>query len=106
MQLSETTIRAPDITVVDTEPKDRNKLVATDILLAVEISGTTLGTDLGRKRIDYASAGIRHYWVVDVEGHRVHTYANPQGADYSAIRVFAFGEAIRAPATEGTVTIS
>ena len=106
VQLAEATIRAPDISVVDTEPKDRNKLIATDILLAVEISGTTLGTDLGRKRIEYASAGIRHYWVVDVEGRRIHTYADPQGADYAAIRVFAFGEAMPVPGVEGAITVT
>ena len=106
VQLSEATIRAPDISVVDTDPKDRNQLVPTDILLAVEIADITLGTDLGRKRIDYASACIRHYWVVDVEGRRVHTYADPQGADYAAIRVFAFGEAVPVPGAEGAITVS
>lgn len=106
VQLSEATIRAPDITVVDTEPKDRNKLIPTDILLAVEISGTTLDTDLGRKRIDYASAGIRHYWVVDVEGRRVHTYAGPQGADYAAMRIYSFGEAMPVPGVEGAITVT
>ena len=105
VQLSEATIRAPDIAVVDTEPKDRNQLAPSEILLAVEIAGSTLGTDLGPKRIDYASAGIRHYWVVDVDGRRVHTYADPQGADYAAIRVFAFGEAIPVPGADGAIVV-
>ena len=106
VQLSETTVRAPDITVIDTEPKDRNHLLPADILLAVEISQSTLTEDIGRKRVDYASAGIRHYWVVDVEGRRVHTYADPQGADYAAIRVYAFGDSIDVPGAEGTITIT
>ena len=106
VQLSEGTIRAPDISVVDIEPSDSSRLLPTDILLAVEIAGTTLGTDLGSKRIDYASAGIRNYWVVDVAGRRIHTYTDPQGADYAAIRVFAFGEAMPVPGAEGSVTVS
>ena len=106
VQLSEATIRAPDISVVDTEPKDRAQLIPTDILLAVEIADTTLGTDLGSKRIDYASAGIRHYWVVDIAGRRVHAYADPQGADYAAIRIYSFGEAMPVPAAAGAVTIA
>lgn len=106
VQLTEATVRAPDISVVDTAPNDRNHLLPADILLAVEISQSTLTEDIGRKRVDYASAGIRHYWVVDVEGRRVHTYADPQGADYAAIRVFAFGEVIDVPGAVGAITIA
>ena len=106
VELSDDTVRAPDISVVDRDIGDRQKLVPADVLLAVEISNTTLNEDLGRKRIDYASAGIRHYWVVDVDGRRIHTYADPQGADYAAIRVFAFGEAVPVPGADGAVTVS
>jgi Uma2 family endonuclease len=99
-------VRAPDIAVVDTDIGERKQLVPADILLAVEVGGSTLNVDLGRKRIDYASAGIRHYWVVDVEGRRTHCYADPQGADYAAIRVVPFGEAMAAPGADGTVTVT
>jgi Uma2 family endonuclease len=98
-------IRAPDIAVVDKDIGDRKQLVPADILLAVEIAGSTLNVDLGRKRIDYATAGIRNYWVVDVEGRRVHCYTNPQGADYSAIVVVPFGEAMAVPGAEGVVVV-
>ena len=97
--------RAPDIAAVDRDIGDRKQLVPADILLAVEIAGSTLGTDLGRKRIDYASAGIRHYWVVDVEGKRTHCYADPQGSDYAAIQVVPFGEAVAVPGADGVVTV-
>ena len=98
--------RAPDIAVVDKAIGERKQLVPSDILLAVEIAGSTLNVDIGRKRIDYASAGIRHYWVVDVEGRRTHCYADPQGADYAAIRVVPFGEAVPVPGAEGTITVA
>ena len=106
VELSDDTVRSPDISVVDRDIGNRQKLVPADILLAVEISNTTLNEDLGRKRIDYASAGIRHYWVVDIAGRRVHTYADPQGADYAAIRIYSFGEAMPVPAAAGAVTIA
>ena len=99
-------VRALDMAVVDRDIGDNKTLVPADILLAVEIAQSTLALDLGRKRIDYASAGIRHYWVVDVDGRRIHTYAGPQGADYAAIRVFAFGEAVPVPGAEGAITVS
>ncbi len=105
VRFDEATVRAPDITVIDTDIGDRNHVLPADILLAVEISQSTLTEDLGRKRIDYASAGIRHYWVVDVDGRRIHTYTDPQGADYAAIHVFAFGDAMPVPEAEGTITL-
>ncbi len=106
IELTEATVRAPDIAVADIDIGDRKNLLPADILLAVEIAQSTLAEDLGRKRIDYASAGIRHYWVVDIEGRRVHTYADPQGADYAAIKVFACGEVIPVPGASGTIVVA
>ena len=99
-------VRAPDIAVVDKDIGARKQLVPSDILLAVEIAGSTLNVDIGRKRIDYASSGIRHYWVVDVDGRRVHCYADPQGADYAAIRVIGFGEPVPVPGAEGAIVVA
>ena len=98
-------VRAPDIAVVDKDIGARKQLVPSDILLAIEIAGSTLNVDIGRKRIDYACSGIRHYWVVDVDGRRVHCYTDPQGADYAAIRVVPFGEAVEVPATQKAITV-
>ena len=106
VELSTLTLRAPDICVTDSPTDDQKNLPASAILLAVEISDTTLAEDIGRKRIDYASAGIRHYWVVDVEGRRVHCYADPQGADYAAIRVVPFGEGVEVPGAEGAIIVA
>ena len=102
----ESNVRAPDIAVVDKDIGDRKQLDPSDILLAVEIASSSLALDLGRKRIDYASSGIRHYWVVDVEGCRVHCYADPQGADYSAILVVPFGEAVEVPGADGVIVVA
>ena len=101
----EENVRAPDIAVVDRDIGARKQLVPSDILLAVEIAGSTLHVDLGQKRIDYASSGIRHYWVIDVEGRRTHCYADPQGADYAVIAVVAFGDPVAVPGTGGAIVI-
>jgi Uma2 family endonuclease len=106
VELSGDTVRSPDLSVVDSDTGERKRLLPTDVLLAIEISDTTLTVDLGRKRIDYASAGIRHYWVVDVEGRRIHCYADPQGSDYAAIRVIGFGDPVPVPGTAGIITIA
>jgi Uma2 family endonuclease len=105
VRLTHDTVRAPDISVIDRDIGERTYLEPADILLAVEIANSTLTEDLGRKRIDYASAGIRHYWVVDVEGHRTHCYADPEGADYAAITVVPFGAALAVPDSDATVVV-
>jgi Uma2 family endonuclease len=105
VHLTDSTVRAPDIAVTDVDSGDRQHLVPTDILLAVEIAQSTLTEDIGRKRIDYASSGIRNYWVVDVDGRRVHCYAEPQGSDYATIRVIPFGKPLPVPGTDATITI-
>jgi Uma2 family endonuclease len=98
-------VRAPDIAVVDKDIGERKQLIPADILLAVEIAGSTLNVDIGRKRIDYATAGIRNYWVVDIEGRRTHCYTDPQGADYAAICVVPFGKAVAVPGADGVVVV-
>lgn len=98
-------IRAPDLAVVDRDIEGRKELVPVDILLAVEVGGATLAIDIGRKRIDYATAGIRHYWVIDVEGRRTHCYADPRGADYTAIRVVEFGDPLTVPGAEDAIVL-
>jgi Uma2 family endonuclease len=105
VELSASTVRAPDIAVVDRDTSDRNHLLPPDILLAIEISDATLAEDLGRKRIDYAVSGIRNYWVVDVKGRRIHCYANPQGVDYTQIQMIDFGKPVPVPGTDGTITV-
>lgn len=48
-----------------------------DILLAIEVSDTTLRTDLGIKAALYARAGVPEYWVVDVNERAVHVFREP-----------------------------
>jgi Uma2 family endonuclease len=64
------TVRAPDMVVVPTErfsefPK---RFDAEDVLLAVEIVSPGTGrTDRVVKLIEYAEAGIPHYWIVELD---------------------------------------
>ncbi|MFI9382541.1 Uma2 family endonuclease [Kutzneria sp. NPDC052558] len=63
-------VRVPDLVVVDGDSLDWNaaQLSAEDVLIAIEIiEPGTREADTGRKRVEYAEAGIRHYWMVDPE---------------------------------------
>jgi Uma2 family endonuclease len=50
-----------------------------DVLLAIEISDSTLAHDLRRKAELYRSFGIREYWVIDVNALQVHVHRQPGG---------------------------
>ncbi len=64
--------RRPDALVYRWLPEDRrgkwrNKPYAMDVVIAVEIvSPNTRTVDRSTKRIEYAEAGIPHYWIVEM----------------------------------------
>lgn len=47
--------------------------------LVIEIASTTLGDDLGRKRLLYERLGVQEYWVVNVATSEVLAFAVEQG---------------------------
>jgi Uma2 family endonuclease len=103
--LAPSTVRAPDIAVVARTDDDGTELTGNDVMLAIEVSHSTLKEDLKVKRRHYAQSGIRHYWVVDVEGERVHCFAEPKGGDYTAVVVSAFSEPLPLPGCNATILI-
>lgn len=68
----------PDLAVVN-EPVSLNKAVMTSdrALLVAEVSDTTLLADLRTKPPIYAAAGIREYWVVDVNARQLVVHRDP-----------------------------
>lgn len=48
-----------------------------DIVLLVEVAGSSLGQDLYTKAKLYARAGIPEYWVLDVNNRRMHVHRDP-----------------------------
>lgn len=63
---------------------------ADEARLIVEVSDTTLAFDLSTKASLYARAGIAEYWVIDVNGRRLHRYTEPRDDGYQAVT--ALGE--------------
>jgi Uma2 family endonuclease len=48
-----------------------------DTYLVIEVADTSLSVDLGTKLPKYARAGIRRYWVVDINNRAIHDYRDP-----------------------------
>jgi len=46
--------------------------------LVVEVADSSLPTDRGCKQLNYAVAGIPHYWIVNLRDNTVEHYFNPQ----------------------------
>lgn len=71
---------------------------ATDVLLVVEISDTTLRFDLSTKIPLYARAGITEAWVVDLEKRAVRVFRDPDSSGYRTSFTASGGEKVGAGA--------
>ena len=67
----------PDAAVTQGTPRDNPNDNPTSALLVVEVSDTTLATDLGVKVALYAQAQIAEYWVVDIQARLLHVHRTP-----------------------------
>ena len=69
-RLSDYSLPQPDIALANYSGD--GVLPLEHVALIVEVSNTTLRTDLGRKLRLYAEAGVPEYWVVDLKGGKLH----------------------------------
>ena len=69
--------------------------IATDSLLLVEVSDSTLAKDRGSKLINYARAGIQEYWIVNLVHSQIEVYRlpTPEGI-YLESKVYRIGERV------------
>jgi Uma2 family endonuclease len=87
------TIRQADVGVFRPLPEGTKAAPADAALLVVEVADTTLRTDLGDKLLDYASAEIAEYLVVDIKALVVHVCRKPVDGDYTERLTVPFGTA-------------
>lgn len=80
--LGQDTDPEPDIAVVPGWPRDYAGHPTTADLL-IEVADSSLDFDTNEKRLLYARAGIRDYWVVDINGRRLLVHRDPQSGDYA-----------------------
>ncbi len=85
LQLSETTFLSPDIVIYRDFPGER--LTPADILLAIEISDSSLAFDLGRKAELMATYQVSEYWVIDARRGRTSIHRNPVAGRYAGFEV-------------------
>src|SRR5262245_47836795 len=83
----------PDFAVIAGTPRGSSGHPTTANLV-VEVADSSLDFDVNQKRLLYARAGIREYWVVDVNGRRLLVYRDPQAGDYAAQQALGPADAV------------
>jgi len=97
VQVDPDTIRAFDVVVCRDVPADMKLLDPANVILAVEISDTSIIHDLGPKMDDYARASIPEYWVVDLNGRCIHIMSKPAYGQFRDRRLAKWGEEVMPP---------
>ena len=67
-----------------------------DVLLAVEISHTTLAADRAKSRI-YARAGVPEYWLLNLTERQLERHTHPADGDYGRKLILAESESVSPP---------
>jgi Uma2 family endonuclease len=86
-RLSDDTFLEPDVVIYERSIGIRG-LNGSTALLAVELSDSSLGFDLGPKAQVYAHFGIRELWVVDAVAMKIHVHLDPSGDRYRSIQAW------------------
>ncbi len=83
----------PDIAIVRLPVSlyDNHHPYPEDIYWLIEISDKTLTKYLQKKRLIYASAGIREYWVIDVEKRQLKVFKSLSNGDYKQEETYTTG---------------
>jgi Uma2 family endonuclease len=90
VQLQDRLLRSPDVAAVVRTDEDRKRYAAAEVTLAVEI--------VNHKPVEYAHAGIPHYWRVELTPElTVHTFRLGETGHYLETGLFTAGDAIKAP---------
>ena len=72
----------PDFLIFARGVRNVSRIPAADVLLAIEISDTTLRKDLKTKAALYSRLGVREYWVVNALTHETHVHRDPSPDGY------------------------
>jgi Uma2 family endonuclease len=84
----------PDMMLIPRVRKMERHPRPEDVFLLVEVSDTSLAYDRGRKLTAYAQAGVREYWIVNLEDDRVEVFRQPSDGEYQIALTFAADQII------------
>ena len=91
--LGQTLDPEPDFAVIAGTPRGSSGHPTTADLV-VEVADSSLDFDTNEKRLLYARAGIRDYWVVDINGRSLLVYRDSQAGDYAIQQALGPADAV------------
>ena len=77
----------PDIVWLKPRRYGPTRPTAADVLLLIEVADSSLLMDLREKADLYAEAGVLEYWVIDVQGSRLHRMSDSDGRTFRGVEV-------------------
>lgn len=78
-----------------------------EALLLIDLSDSTLKTDLGSKASIYAKAKVPEYWVIDLKAKKTVVHLSPKGSKYTRTQRVPWSSPLASSAVPGlTVTLS
>jgi Uma2 family endonuclease len=86
----------PQPDVVWARPKDYSDEHprARDMLLVIEVAGSSLHDDLGERAELFAQAGVKDYWVVNLEAFCIEVFRAPKKGRYTERRTYKMGDKV------------
>ena len=82
----------PDVALL--RPLEAGIATPEEVLLIVEVAGTSLSFDRETKVPRYAAAGIPEVWIVALEEEQVEAYRHPAQEGYDDVQRYGRGEAL------------
>ena len=77
----------PDIFWLQPRRYGRTRPTVRDVMLLIEVSDSSLSSDLQEKADIYAEAGVEEYWVVDVPTSRIHVLSKSDGESFRKMEI-------------------
>jgi len=103
VSMSDDSVPEPDLSVIAPIDDEAKTILREELKIAVEITDSTAGFDLGRKAVLYSSHGVPEYWVIHRDRRLVIQMWSPTGSGYAERREVEFGERIEARTIDGLV---
>jgi Uma2 family endonuclease len=89
--LGHSTYLIPDLSVLPGNFRAEDRTVATALLI-IEVSNTTLSTDIHLKAKLYARAKAKEYWVVDTNARTIIIHRDPVGESFRSVQTIKAGQ--------------
>lgn len=98
----------PDIMVIrhrDDYYEDEHP-TSDDVLLIVEVSGTSLSFDTKTKLELYARNNVAEYWVIDIQSDRFLVHTEPKDSAYAEVKVLSRGDSFESAALKKQIAVN